>query len=69
MTRQARILRFGAPLILSAAMMLPALAEPALFVARDQDSSVYVYGTVHSLRPQMGARSWVHIRHHAHLLD
>lgn len=36
----------------------PAVSEPALFVARDHDSSVYLYGTVHSLQPETDWRSY-----------
>jgi uncharacterized protein YbaP (TraB family) len=30
----------------------PARAEPALWVARDADSTVYLFGTIHVLRPE-----------------
>ncbi|WP_175577845.1 TraB/GumN family protein [Mongoliimonas terrestris] len=35
------------------ALAAPAAADPLLYVAGDGDSSVYIYGTVHSLRPEM----------------
>lgn len=40
---------WGAAFLFLASM--PAAAEPTLFVASDGDSNVYLFGTVHSLRP------------------
>lgn len=35
----------------------PVLAEPALWVVKDEDSTIYLFGTVHVLRPQTQWRS------------
>lgn len=49
---------FALSLALFALSAPPAASEPALFVARYGDSNVYVYGTVHSLRPDTDWRSY-----------
>jgi Uncharacterized protein conserved in bacteria len=36
---------------MAAGLATPAAAEPALWVARDDDSTVYLFGTIHVLRP------------------
>ena len=47
-----------APLIVLAAMgASPVLAEPALWVIKDKDSTIYLFGTVHVLRPSTQWRS------------
>jgi len=47
-----------APLIVLAAMgASPVLAEPALWVIKDKDSTIYLFGTVHVLRPTTQWRS------------
>lgn len=38
-------------------LALPAAAEPALWAVKDADSTVYLFGTVHILRPEMDWRS------------
>lgn len=35
----------------------PAAAEPALWVLKDEDSTIYIFGTVHVLRPDTNWRS------------
>lgn len=40
-----------------AAGALPAAAEPALWAVKDADSTVYLFGTVHILRPELDWRS------------
>ncbi len=51
-------LAFIAPLIVLAAMgASPVLAEPALWAIKDKDSTIYLFGTVHVLRPQTQWRS------------
>ncbi|MFN3513073.1 MAG: TraB/GumN family protein [Phenylobacterium sp.] len=46
---------FAATLVLAGAA--PALAEPALWVVRDADSTLYLFGTAHVLRPDVSWRS------------
>ncbi|MDP2258630.1 MAG: TraB/GumN family protein [Caulobacter sp.] len=45
---------FTAVAVLVAATLaaLPAAADPALWVIRDEDSSIYLFGTVHVLKPE-----------------
>jgi uncharacterized protein YbaP (TraB family) len=59
MARNGRGLQVAAALLAAslAAGASEAAAEPALFVARDGDSTVYMLGTVHVLRPQDEWRS------------
>jgi uncharacterized protein len=57
-----RVRRFAlalvAPLIVLGAMgASPVLAEPALWAIRDKDSTIYLFGTVHVLRPATQWRS------------
>ena len=40
----------GAGLVLAAAQ--PAIAEPAMWVVKDKDSTIYLLGTVHILKPE-----------------
>jgi uncharacterized protein len=42
----------AAALVLSF-LALPALAEPALWVAKQGDATVYLFGTVHALKPEL----------------
>src|SRR5512138_1635495 len=39
------------------ALALPAAAAPALWVIRDADSTIYLFGSVHYLRPGLNWRS------------
>lgn len=52
-------LRRGALALVAFAAMgaAPAFAEPALWVIKDSDSTVYLFGTVHVLKPQTQWRS------------
>jgi uncharacterized protein len=43
--------------LLAAAAPVAARAEPAMWVARDADSTVYLFGTIHVLRPGVAWRS------------
>ena len=53
MSRRPRI-RFLLALLSAFALAVPlARAEPAMWVIRDNDSTVYLVGTVHALRPEM----------------
>lgn len=49
----------GAAISLAAVLALaaPAAAEPALWAVRDADSTVYLFGTVHALRPDVSWRT------------
>ncbi|HYE44272.1 MAG TPA: TraB/GumN family protein [Caulobacter sp.] len=49
-----RPLRALAALVLGLAVMAgsPALAQPAMWVIRDHDSTIYLFGTVHLLKPE-----------------
>jgi uncharacterized protein YbaP (TraB family) len=48
-----------APILVGWAVMAasPVLAEPALWVIKDRDSTIYLFGTVHVLRPDTQWRS------------
>ncbi|WP_158595792.1 TraB/GumN family protein [Oleomonas cavernae] len=52
--------------LLALAAARPAAAEPALWVVRDADSTIYLFGTIHVLRPQM---EWLSPRLEAALGD
>lgn len=45
------LLAFCLLLLSGLAVARPAAAEPALWVLRDEDSTVYLFGTIHLLRP------------------
>lgn len=51
-----RLLAYACAIVLVAAAA-PAAAEPALWVIRDKDSTIYLFGTVHFLRPDTVWRS------------
>ena len=44
---------FVCSLIISIALVATVRAEPAMWVIRDKDSTIYLIGTVHALRPEM----------------
>ncbi|MDB5457393.1 MAG: GumN family protein [Caulobacter sp.] len=46
-----------AALALTAAAAAPAVAEPALWAIRDKDSTIYLFGTVHVLKPDTAWRT------------
>jgi uncharacterized protein YbaP (TraB family) len=50
LTQQLAGLALGAVMLVALAAAGPARSEPALWVARDADSTVYLYGTVHLLK-------------------
>lgn len=52
-----RRLLAGLTAILALAMAAPAAAEPAIWVIRDADSTIYLFGTVHVLKPSLVWRS------------
>ena len=43
--------------ILLLSLAAPAMAEPALWAIRDKDSTIYLFGTIHVLKPQTVWRS------------
>lgn len=48
--------KFGSLLVAAAALTLgaaPAVAEPAMWVVKDSDSTIYMFGTVHLLKPDL----------------
>ena len=47
----------GALVVLLAAGASPVLAEPALWVIKDKDSTIYLFGTIHVLKPATPWRS------------
>jgi uncharacterized protein YbaP (TraB family) len=51
---RSRIAALAAAVLLAAP---PALAEPALWIVKDKDSTIYLFGTVHILRPDTAWRS------------
>lgn len=54
----ARVRRFALALVaLSALAASPVLAEPALWAIKDKDSTIYLFGTIHVLRPTTQWRS------------
>lgn len=46
-----RLAAGAAALVATLALALPAAADPAMWVVRDKDSTIYLLGTVHVLRP------------------
>lgn len=54
---KARRLAASAVAILAIAVAAPASAEPAMWVVRDADSTIYLFGTVHVLKPDVKWRS------------
>lgn len=53
-TRRALL---GAVAVLSLGLAAPAVAEPALWAIKDHDSTIYLFGTIHVLKPQTAWRS------------
>lgn len=53
----ARRLAAGLASVLALACAAPALAEPALWAIKDSDSTIYLFGTVHVLKPDTQWRS------------
>jgi len=55
---RAWIRRSGAVFVLAGMLVsTPSLAEPPLWVVRDQDSTLHLFGTIHILKPGMPWRS------------
>lgn len=49
--RQAARAFFGAVMLAVCALDAPALAQPAMWVVKDADSTIYLLGTIHVLKP------------------
>lgn len=57
LNRHARRLCTGLISALALAVAAPALAEPALWAIKDKDSTIYLFGTIHVLKPDTQWRS------------
>lgn len=57
LTRRARAAAAGLAALTLLGAAAPAAAEPALWTIRDADSTIYIFGTVHVLRPDTKWRS------------
>lgn len=57
LSRPARRLAAGLVSILALGVAAPAMAEPALWAIKDKDSTIYLFGTVHVLKPETQWRS------------
>lgn len=55
--KPARRALLGAVAVLSLGLAAPAVAQPALWAIKDQDSTIYLFGTIHVLKPQTAWRS------------
>jgi uncharacterized protein YbaP (TraB family) len=55
--RPARRMAAGLVTILALGVAAPAMAEPALWAIKDKDSTIYLFGTIHVLRPETKWRS------------
>ncbi len=55
--QSARRTAIGLVSLLALGLAAPAAAEPALWVIKDQDSTIYLFGTVHVLKPATQWRS------------
>ncbi len=57
LSKTARRLLAGAAAIVALGVAVPALAEPALWAIKDKDSTIYLFGTIHVLKPDTAWRS------------
>ena len=55
--KPARRVLLGTVAVLSLGLAAPAIAQPALWAIKDQDSTIYLFGTIHVLKPQTAWRS------------
>jgi len=55
--QSARRAVLGLVSVLALGLAAPATAEPALWAIRDQDSTIYLFGTIHVLKPSTQWRS------------
>jgi len=57
LSKTARRLLVGAASIVALGVAAPAMAEPALWAIKDKDSTIYLFGTIHVLKPDTQWRS------------
>lgn len=56
-SKSARRLLVGVVSLLALGLAAPAVAEPALWAIKDKDSTIYLFGTIHVLKPDTQWRS------------
>jgi uncharacterized protein YbaP (TraB family) len=57
LSQTARRLLVGAVSLVALGAAAPAMAEPALWAIKDKDSTIYLFGTIHVLKPDTKWRS------------
>jgi uncharacterized protein YbaP (TraB family) len=57
LSKTARRLLVGVASIVAMGVAAPAMAEPALWAIKDKDSTIYLFGTIHVLKPDTQWRS------------
>lgn len=57
LSKTARRLLVGVASIVALGAAVPAMAEPALWAIKDKDSTIYLFGTIHVLKPDTNWRS------------
>lgn len=57
LSKTARRLLVGVASIIALGAAAPAMAEPALWAIKDKDSTIYLFGTIHVLKPDTQWRS------------
>jgi uncharacterized protein YbaP (TraB family) len=51
LSKTARRLLAGVTSVVILGVAAPAMAEPALWAIKDKDSTIYLFGTIHVLKP------------------
>jgi uncharacterized protein YbaP (TraB family) len=57
LSKTARRLLVGVASVVALGVAAPAMAEPALWAIKDKDSTIYLFGTIHVLKPDTQWRS------------
>jgi len=57
LSKSARRLLVGVASVVALGAAAPAMAEPALWAIKDKDSTIYLFGTIHVLKPDTQWRS------------
>jgi uncharacterized protein YbaP (TraB family) len=57
LSTSARRLLVGVASVIALGAAVPAMAEPALWAIKDKDSTIYLFGTIHVLKPDTKWRS------------
>jgi uncharacterized protein YbaP (TraB family) len=57
LSKTARRLLMGVASVVALGAAAPAMAEPALWAIKDKDSTIYLFGTIHVLKPDTKWRS------------